>query len=116
MRETVDVLGVLECVVGRFRGLSMEAEGGNDGKDIFRKLAWVFDSVRIWSRGKLVLIFGEDGVDRETGAFGGEVGLQEGFGEVGDVGVDVGVDLMMANGMDDVWLSEMLGPWSYDFL
>lgn len=45
----------------------------------------------------------------ENSATGAEV--QIGVEEIGDVGM---MDMMA--GMDDTWLSEMLGSWNYDFL
>lgn len=113
VRETVDILAVLERVVVNFRSLS--AEGGDGGvvrADIFAKLAWIFESVRVWTRGKLVTIFGEDTMHKQTWNGEDALGLQAGFGESGDAGVD----MMMVNGIDDAYLNDMLGPWSYDFL
>jgi hypothetical protein len=100
VRETVDVLVVLEQLVGNFRSLRPEGVEG-DG-DLFGKLAMVFEWVRDLSKSKL------DGDIERNG------GIESMHGEM-EVMTDGGMQEMLGI-MDDAWLGDMLGSWSYDFM
>jgi len=89
VRETVDIVLILEQLISNFRLLK-----GHD-------TTMVFEWVKSWSQSKLT--------GDVTNTNGNSTIHSE---ETIDVPMD---DTTMLNIMDDTWLSDMLGSWSYDF-
>lgn len=137
VRGACDINGVLERLVGCFgslkwgsgeeeeseRGMGMGGESERGiGIDMGKKLAWIFEKAGVWVRGKLAVL---DAKDVATTIYenDGNLGYREsgpGDGDRNDRNSGVseefrGEDVAM-NGVDDVWLSEIFGPWTYDFM
>ena len=93
---------VLEQLIENF-GLLGGVHGDGTEGELFGKMAIVFLWVKSLSSGKIEKTW------EENGAAGAEA--QTDVEEMGDVGM---TDMMA--GMDDTWLSEMLGSWNYDFM
>jgi hypothetical protein len=95
---------ILDQLIQNFRLLS----GGGGGQckdenemDPFAKLAHVFESVKSWTKSRLVGdAAGISGVFMQP-----EEASDASMQDIGDMG-----------GLDDMWLTEMLGSWSYDFI
>lgn len=103
VRETVDILVVLERLVDSFRVLQGMCVESTEA-ELFGKMAKVFEWVRNMSKSKLV---GAEEGDKGCG--------NERVATVGEEFPDVGMPDLMG-GVDDAWLNEMLGSWSYDFM
>jgi hypothetical protein len=103
VRETIDILDVLDRLIGSFKMLQVESGEGSAG-ELFGKMAMVFEWVRNTSRSKLT------GAEEAEGSCGTE-GVQIVVEEIGEMGMQ---DMM--GGVDDSWLNEMLGSWNYDFM
>jgi len=103
VRETIDILDVLDRLIGSFKMLQVESGEGSAG-ELFGKMAMVFEWVRNTSKSKLV------GAEEAEGSCGTE-GVQIVVEEIGEMGMQ---DMMGV--VDDSWLNEMLGSWNYDFM
>lgn len=101
--ETIDITVVLGQLIEKFRMLEDKCEEVTE-REMFGKLAMVFDWVRNLPKSKLA------GAGRGEVADGGEA-VQIEMEDIGDVGMQE-----MMGGVDDTWLNEMLGSWSYDFM
>lgn len=100
VRSTVDILVILDRIISHFRQV------GNDGIDnsepvMFDNLALVFESVRSWSKSKLI--------GNASGT--NDVLNMQAMEENTDAPMH---DIPVMNAIDDMWLGELFGPWSYE--
>jgi hypothetical protein len=103
VRETVDILVVLDQLVGNFKMLGEQSGNETEGEGgLLSKLVMIFEWVKSLSKSRL-----EGDVEGSSGF----ASTQEGVSGIGDVGMQ---DMMGV--MDDAWLGDMLGSWSYDFM
>jgi len=108
VRETVDIFLILEQLIGNFQLMAGTTDSTEEpAAHVFAKLAYLFDSVRTWLKNKPIPSRVHENSassansHTNNGDGAGEVALQD--GELMDM-------------MDDAWMSEVLGPWSYDFM
>lgn len=102
VRSTMDLNLVLEHFINNLR-LMRGHRSDSSEPDMFAKVALVFESAKSWSKNRFIV-----DADSISGIF------VRNFPE-DTVHVPV-QDTPLMNIMDDAWLSEELGAWSYDFV
>jgi len=98
---------ILDQLIYNFRSLGDgECKDGSDSGEIetnlFSKLAHIFESVKSWTKNRLT---------------GDAAGISRVFMPSEEESNDASMqDIAEMGGLDDTWLTEMLGSWSYDFI